>query len=183
MVIAVPGKRRIEGDGWSLRADRLELLNGNDWRALIGVRRGLNLLVTWSDQSEELDVAAWAGEPEKSDGIAVIDTGSGDVRLARVPLCSCGDRGCGNAGIQFAKWLPGEKLPVLVELFRELPWTGTIPTRSNVLAGHDLAAMEDPDTGDDTGASVHLYAPGTGEIFVCARAAAVEAPRRSRRPG
>jgi pimeloyl-ACP methyl ester carboxylesterase len=39
-------------------------------------------------------VAAWAGEPETTDGVAVIDAGDGDVRLARVPPCSCGDRGC-----------------------------------------------------------------------------------------
>lgn len=147
-VTPVPGKRRIEGAGWGLRADRLELLDGNEWRALIGVRRGLNLLVTWSDQSKELDVEAWAGEPETTDGVAVIDVGSGDLRLARVPLCSCGDRGCGNIGIQFAKWLPGGKLPALVELFRELPWTDTIPTRSNVLEGSDLAAIEDRNSDD-----------------------------------
>lgn len=164
-VTAVPGKRRIEGDGWSLRADRLERLAGNDWRALVGVRRGLNLLVTWSDQSTELDVAAWAGEPGETDGVAVIDFGSDDVRLARVPLCGCGDRGCGNIGIQFAKWLPGGQLPALVELFRELPWTQTIPTRSNVLVGHGLAALEDPATRHDTDAKSYLYAPGTGEIF------------------
>jgi hypothetical protein len=163
-VTAVPGKRRIEGNGWSLRADRLDLLTGNDWRALIGVRRGLSLLVTWSDQSRELDVEAWAGEPGTTDGIAVIDAGNGDLRLARVPLCSCGERGCGNAGIQFAKWLPGEKLPALVELFRDLPWAGTIPSRSNVLRGQDLAAIEDPCTGD-AGAGSYLYAPGTGEVF------------------
>lgn len=164
-VTAVLGKRRIEGNGWSLRADRLELLDGNDWRALIGVRRGLNLLVTWSDQSRELEVEAWAGEPGTTDGVAVIDTGSGDVRLARVPLCSCGDRGCGNAGIQFAKWLPGEELPALVELFRDLPWTHTVPTLANVLAGSDLAAIEHTPAGDDAGPGAYLYAPETGEVF------------------
>lgn len=163
--VAVPAMRRIEGDGWSLRVDRLEMRGGHDWLAVIGIRRGLNLLVTWSDQAKELDVAAWAGEPETTDGVAVIDFGSGDLRLARVPLCSCGDRGCGNIGIQFAKWLSGDKLPALVELFRELPWTDTIPTRSNVLEGHDLAAIEHPNTGDDIGARSYLYAPGTGEVF------------------
>jgi hypothetical protein len=158
-VTAVPGKRRIEGDAWSLRADRLERLDGDDWRALIGVRRGLNLLVTWSDQARELDVEAWAGEPETTDGVAVLDLGSGDLRLARVPLCSCGDRGCGNIGLQFAKWLPGGKLPALVELFRGLPWTHTVPTRANVLTGDELAAIADPNPSDDTGARSYLYAP------------------------
>lgn len=164
-VTAVLAKRRIEGNGWSLRADRLELLDGTDWRALIGVRRGLNLLVTWTDQATELEVAAWAGEPEASDGVAVIDAGAGDVRLARVPLCSCGDRGCGNAGIQFAKWLPGNRLPALVELFRDLPWTQLIPTRANVLVGQDLAAIESSPGGGDVGPGSYLYAPGTGAVF------------------
>jgi predicted nucleotide-binding protein (sugar kinase/HSP70/actin superfamily) len=40
-VTAVPGKRQLVGEGWSLRAERVEMLNGNDWRALVGARRGL----------------------------------------------------------------------------------------------------------------------------------------------
>ena len=67
-VTAVPGKRQLVGEGWSLRAERVEMLNGNDWRAL---RCGLKLLVTWSEQGQELDVEAWAGEPEETDGVAV----------------------------------------------------------------------------------------------------------------
>jgi hypothetical protein len=98
--------------------------------------------VTCSAQEQELEVEAWAGEPESTDGVAVIDVGDGDIRLARVPLCSCGDRGCGNAGIQLGKWLAGSELPALVELLRALPWTTTIPTTSNVLQGDDLAAIE-----------------------------------------
>jgi hypothetical protein len=38
-VIAVPGKRQLVGEGWSLRAERVEMLKGNDWRALIGMTR------------------------------------------------------------------------------------------------------------------------------------------------
>ena len=83
----------------------------------------------------------------------MIDTGSGDLRLARVPLCSCGVRGCGNVGIQFGKWLPAGKLPALIELLRELPWSSTIPTRSSVLEGNGLAAMEHPNTVPSTAAS------------------------------
>jgi len=118
------------------------MLNDHRWRAVVGVRSGLRLLVTCSAQEQELEVEAWAGEPGGSDGVAVIDTGDGDIRLARVPLCSCGDRGCGNAGIQLGKWLAGGELPALVELLRALSWTETIPTASNVLRGNDLAAME-----------------------------------------
>jgi len=164
-VTAVPGTRQLVGEGWSLRAERIEMLQGNDWRAVIGVRRGLKLLVTWSDQGQELDVEAWAGEPEETEGVAVVDMGDGDIRLAPVPLCSCGERGCGNAGIQLSKWLPGEELPVLIELLRELPWTKTIPIPSNVLRGNGLAAIEDLDADTFTSAGSYLYAPGTGEIF------------------
>ena len=161
-VTAVPGKQQLVGEGWSLRAERVEMLNGNDWRALVGVRRGLKLLVTWSEQGQELDVEAWAGEPEETDGVAVIDIG-GDIRLARVPLCSCGDRGCGNAGIQLAKWLPGNELPALVELLRGLPWTETTPTSSNVLQGSDLAAIEGPpDIDYSTSEGLYLSAPTNG---------------------
>ena len=163
-VTAVPGKRQLVGEGWSLGADRIEVVKGNAWRALIGVRRGLKLLVTWSDQDKELDVEAWAGEPDETDGVAVIDAGGGDIRLARVPLCSCGVRGCGNAGIQLAKWLPGNKLPALVELLRGLPWTETVPTPSNVLKGNDLASIEDPET-DYSSPGSYLYFPGSGEVF------------------
>jgi hypothetical protein len=134
-VTAVSSKGQLVGDGWRLRAERIEMLNDNGWRALVGVRRGLKLLVTWSDQDKELELEAWAGEPEETDGVAVIDLGDDDVRLARVPLCSCRDRGCGNVGIQFVKWLAGNELPALVDLLRDLPWTETIPTRTNVLQG------------------------------------------------
>jgi hypothetical protein len=163
-VTAVPGKRQLVGEGWSLRADHVGLLKGDAWRAVIGVRRGLKLLVTGSDQDRELDVEAWAGEPEETDGVAVIDTGAGEIRLARVPLCSCGVRGCGNAGIQLAKWLPGNELPALVELLRELAWTETIPTSANVLQGSSLAAIEAPETGH-RGPGSYIYLPGSGEVF------------------
>lgn len=161
-VIAVPGTRRLVGEGWSLRADHVEMLNGNGWRALVAIRRGLKLLVTWTAQDEQLEVEAWAGEPEETDGVAVIDIGDGDIRLARVPLCSCGDRGCGNAGIQLSKWLDGAELPALVELLRGLPWTGTIPAHSNVLQGGGLAAIEGPDIDSPPGS--YLRFPGRGTV-------------------
>ena len=164
-VNAIPGTRQLVGEGWSLSAERIEMLPGNDWRAVVGVRRDLKLLVTWRHQSQVLDLEAWTGEPEETEGVAVIDMGDGDIRLARVPLCSCGDYGCGNAGIQLTKWLPGGELPALTELLRELPWTKTIPVPSNVLRGNGLAAIESPDAGSFTGAGSYLYAPGTGEIF------------------
>ena len=74
--------------------------------------------------------------------------------------------GCGNVGVQLAKWLPGDELPALVELLRHLSWTDTTPTVSNVLHGNGLAAIEGAyDIDDSTSEGSHVYAPGTGEVF------------------
>jgi hypothetical protein len=140
-VIPVPGKRRLVGAGWSLRAEHIEMLDADGWRALIGIRGGLKLLVTGTGRAEELEVEAWSGKPGASDGVAVIGEGDDDMQVARVPLCGCGDRGCGNVGIQLHKWLAGTELRALVDLLRELPWTEVIPTTSNVLQGNGLAAI------------------------------------------
>ena len=155
-VTAFPDERRIAGEDWSLRADRVEVLGGGEWRALIGVRRGLKLLVSGTDPGHDVEVEAWAGEPEQSDGVAVIDAGEGDPRVARVPLCECGDRGCGNAGVQFGKWLPGGELPSLVGLLREYPWSETIPSHSNVLRGVGLAAITAPDNDPPPSGKRHV---------------------------
>ena len=164
--VAVPGKLQLMGEGWSLIAERVEMLDGDYWRALVGVRRGLKLLVSRSDQPGELEVEAWVSEPEETDGIAVIDTGGGDIRLARIPLCSCGERGCGNVGVQLAKSLPGDELPALVELLRHLSWTDTTPTTSNVLQGNGMAAIPGaPETDYSASNGSYLYAPGTGDVF------------------
>jgi len=119
---AFPDESRIAGEGWSLRAERVEVLGDGEWRALIGVRRDLKLLVSGTNLGREVEVQAWAGEPEESDGVAVIDAGDGGPGVARVPLCGCGDRGCGNCGVQFDRWLAADELPALVRLLREYPW-------------------------------------------------------------
>jgi hypothetical protein len=58
--------------------------------------------------------------PRKTDGVAVIATKDGGQRLARVPLCSCGTRECGNIGIQFAGYGCRAASSPLVTLLREL---------------------------------------------------------------
>ena len=151
LITAVPGTRMLIGPGWELRADRVDDPGEGGWSAVVGIRRGLKLLLIRSASAAELDVEAWAGQPGDSDGVAVIDAGDGDLRLARVPLCACGDRGCGNAGVQFGKPLAPGDLPALVGLLRELPWSAVVPTRSSVLRGDGLAAVRDPNT-DGTGA-------------------------------
>jgi len=146
------------GPDWQLRAERV---NDTDtgWYALVGIRRGLKLLVA-EDDDEWLMVEAWTGEPEDSDAAAVIDVGDGALRVAAVPLCSCGVRGCGNAGVQFGKLIAPRDLPALVEILRELPGTDIIPTRSNVVRGTELAALDPPDP-DCQGGRSYAYSPLT----------------------
>lgn len=140
----------LTGPGWELRAERVQDLGGGEWRAFVGVRRGLGLLVT-AESTGELGVDAWAGEPDDSDSVAVVDLGDGVLRIARVPLCGCGERFCGNVGIQLSKLLAAEALPELISLLRRLPWTEAVPSRSNVVRGDGLAALELPDADGGTG--------------------------------
>lgn len=165
LVTAVPGERRIVGPGWSLRAERVELLDGKGWRALIGIRRGLKLLIASMDGTDLLQVEAWMAEPGQSDGVAVVEVTEDRLQLAWVPLCDCGDRGCGNAGVQLNKNLPGGELPALVDLLRELSWTEAIPTRSNILRGNDLAAIDGPGTLLRPGGAWYAYSPLTGKTW------------------
>ena len=140
LVTAVVGSRTLAGPDWQLvlehpieRADRLRASDPDDgWSAVLGIRRGLKLLVTGHGQMPDLLVEAWAGQPgESSDGVAVVDLAADGLAVARVPLCNCGDRGCGNAGIQLRQQLPAGSLPALVALLRTLPWSDVVPTRLN----------------------------------------------------
>jgi hypothetical protein len=73
--------------------------------------------------------------------VAVVSLPDGGLALARVPLCGCGTRGCGNAGVQFGKPMPADDLPALAGLLRGLPWTEAVASRSDVLRGDGLAAL------------------------------------------
>jgi hypothetical protein len=141
----------LHGDGWRSRANWIR--EGKDGlRALVGVHAGLNLLVEAMDvegNRDELWIEAWSGEPEDfrryedSDGIAVIGADGVPDRLAVIPLCGCGIRGCGNSGVQLVKQLPDNELFDLVQLLRGLPWSDERPTYKNVLRGDGLAALSE----------------------------------------
>jgi hypothetical protein len=152
-ITAVVGSRTLAGSGWQLgverpieRAERLSPFDPEDgWSAVLGIRRGLKLVVTGHGKMLDPLIEAWAGQPgESTDGIAVVELAGGGLAIARVPMCSCGNRGCGNAGIQLRKEVAAGDLPALVALLRTLPWSGIVPTRSNVLCGDGLAALPAP---------------------------------------
>jgi hypothetical protein len=66
-------------------------------------------------------IEAWAGEPgDSSDGVAALELAGTGLAVVRVPLCACGTRVGGNAGIQLRKQVLAEDLPALVALLRAL---------------------------------------------------------------
>jgi hypothetical protein len=99
------------------------------------LRRGVNLLVNADQYAESVWVELWAGEPEQSDGLAVTTEDDSLGGVVRIPLCGCGDRGCGNAGVQLATTLAADDVPVLVETLRATPNVAGRPERGKTWRG------------------------------------------------
>jgi hypothetical protein len=131
-------ENRLNGSTWSFRAEMTRTTEyGRD--ALLGIRPGLKLLVQLVEG--EIRVEAWVDTPDESDGVAVIGSSDTPDGIAAIPLCSCGERGCGNNGLQLAKELDPDHLPELIETLRDLPWINTVPNRKTVLRGSSLTGL------------------------------------------
>lgn len=162
--VTVVGSRTLTGDGWTLTAERPvepapHRWEPGGWVAVLGVRRDLKVLVTGDGQVRRVQVEAWAGEPgEDTDGVAVVQAKSGELALARILLCSCGNRGCGNSYCQLDKELAADDLPALLAELRELPWAAApIPPSvacDRALRGDGLLALPEPDSGSVSPGSV-----------------------------
>jgi len=105
------------------------------WSALIGVRRNVHLLVEGDNRSEEVWIELWSREPERSDGLAVTVGDDDLLGIAPIPLCGCGDRGCGNVGLQLTALIAAENLAHLVELLRGLPDVAGPPKKGSTWDG------------------------------------------------
>lgn len=116
--------QRIHVGEWTRRATwvrRTDSSTPRGWSALIGVRRGVNLLVSGHQGGSSIHVEVWVGEPEESDGLAVI-VGPDHTLLgtSAIPLCGCGDRGCGNANVQLNEDVEADDLARLIEILEGL---------------------------------------------------------------
>ena len=129
---------RLNGPTWSLHAETTRTTDYG-WEAVLGIRAGLKLLVQVVEG--ETWIEAWVDTPEESDGVAVIGSSDTADGIAAIPLCSCGERGCGNDGLQLAKELDPDQLPELIGALRALPWISTVPNRETVLRGSSLTGL------------------------------------------
>ena len=117
-------RRRIAVGRWSVRPIWIHQSGPPDNldSALIEVRRRVHLLIAVKNgRTERPRVELWSGEPDLSDGLAVVRRGDDLAGIAHIPLCSCGERSCANAGRQLAAELAASDLPTLVDLLRSLP--------------------------------------------------------------
>ena len=117
----------IEGDGWSYPA-KLSESDWGDLGAAVSVKRGLTVLLR-SDLPESW-ISLWLGDPTDEVGVAIVKDRDGrPIGLSEIPLCTCGIRGCGNAGVQFATQVSEEVVPLVLNLIEGLPTVPTEPER------------------------------------------------------
>jgi hypothetical protein len=117
-------RRRIAVGRWNLQPVWMRQSGPPDNldSALIEVRPRLHLLIAVKNgRTETPRIELWSGEPDVSDGLAVVRRGNDLAGIAHIPLCSCGELSCGNAERQLATELAASDLPTLVELLRSLP--------------------------------------------------------------
>ena len=135
MIAYNDGSRTLQGPGWTVPVvhftDTGELPWGRYFEATVQIRHKVFLSLQWDDPHSSIYVELFDGDadeplsdmiPPDKHALAVLPDRRGAPRgIARVPLCSCGDRGCGNAGTQFAHAIPAESLPDVLAFVRELP--------------------------------------------------------------
>jgi hypothetical protein len=133
-------RRRLTVGRWSARACSLHAphhddCSDGDWSAILEIRRGVNLLVRGQQRAPTVWVELWSGEPDMSDGLAVVVDDEELAGVARIPLCACGERRCGNAGVQLAASIAATDLPALVDTLRAIPDRSDQPQSSHVWRG------------------------------------------------
>jgi hypothetical protein len=131
-------RHRVTVEPWSVRAVWIrppsrEREPGRE--SLIRIRPRVNLLVRADEGAVSALVELWSGQPGDSDGLAVAIDRDGPSAIYRIPLCACGDRGCGHAGLQLSNEIAVETLPALVDVLAGLPETSDRPTPTSAWDG------------------------------------------------
>ena len=124
-------RNRVQVDGWSARVSVLDSDESGREDALrvsLHIRKGVNLVMEVVEGSGEVLVETWAGEPDRSGGLAVVTDQEGEpIGIALIPLDVLGERGSSNAGVQLYASMPAGVLPALVGLLGQLPDIVVVP--------------------------------------------------------
>ena len=124
-------RRRVTVGSWSERVSAITPPSeaGAPWTAELELRRHVHLKVEAGNGAAWVRVELWSGRPGDSDGLAITLEHDRPAAIARIALCTCGERSCGNAGVQLDVSLPVADLPQLVEFVRGLPASSVTPER------------------------------------------------------
>ena len=128
-------RRRVSVGQWTRRADRVDVAPHGDATALVVLARDRKLLLSGRAGETSVFVELWAGEPDRSDGLSVLVQQDTIAGIVRIPLCACGERGCGNSGVQLAANVEGVHLEQLVDLLEALPVLPGPPVRDRAWGG------------------------------------------------
>ena len=121
------GRRLWIGDrSWPV----VELLDDTpDASVVVQLRPGVNAEL-YEGQDGEIWVSLWRGMVSEEVGLAVVLAKNGSrTGVAEIPLCSCGDRGCGNCGVQLSHAVAAELVTDLLDYLERLPGVPGVPTR------------------------------------------------------
>lgn len=73
---------------------------GDEWSALLAME-GTNVLLRGTGSNGPVDLELWDSAPLSSQAVAVVAGPDGQLGLAVIPLCSCGERECGHINRQY----------------------------------------------------------------------------------
>lgn len=120
----------LDVHGVPLAVDKVSPLADGGFEATLTVRPGRLLRLTadsYVDDSVAVDL--WAGTPDDSEGLAVLADAGEPTAVAAIPLCGCGDRGCGNSGLQLDTEVTADEFLPLVRLLVRLPTSDRVPRK------------------------------------------------------
>ena len=87
---------------------------------------GYTARILLGDQ-QRADLDIWTGEPQSSKGVAVLARDEEPYALAPIPICTCGERYCGNIHRQLAaKGLTETQLLGLLDMLDGMGWSGSL---------------------------------------------------------
>ena len=137
--------QRVGGTNWSMKT--LDLPKGSPITAIVQIREGVLLqlddegndsvwLSLFRRNSDQLTSSTHSLDEE---GLAItVDRLRQPQGIAVVPLCSCGDRGCGNMGVQFSYSFSSSCVGRVIEYLKNLPDLDAPAERGlTVLHGYD----------------------------------------------